>query len=204
MNDAPVVRIDAPMLAAAFPREYQDVAKRAAVELIGNLALRYWWGQSTAQVQGETVLIPVRLHFLNSGFPLSEVDDAWLFTRALKTRSTDRYLRQRALRDLLHHPQPWAAPFIVALVGGYVIQILDDIFEALTPELEQSLRHFIRQNTPLWNTTKRRVTSYWNAYYRRQWGGEVVPVFSPVDYVGFKIVNRLEASASRQHFVASL
>jgi hypothetical protein len=48
----------------------------------------------------------------------------------------------------------------------------------------------------LWKTTKRRVTSYWDAYYRRR-GREVSLVFPRDDYVGFKIVERIETPAFR-------
>jgi hypothetical protein len=47
-----------------------------------------------------------------------------------------------------------------------------------------------------WKTTERRVTSYWDAYYRRR-GGEVALVFYRDDYVGFKIVKRIETAAFR-------
>ncbi|KQR12116.1 hypothetical protein ASF78_13185 [Cellulomonas sp. Leaf334] len=42
-------------------------------------------------------------------------------------------MRQRALRRLLSAPvvAPWMTPFVVQLVGEYVVQIVDDIAEAL-------------------------------------------------------------------------
>jgi len=62
--------------------------------------------------------------------------------------------------------EPWCAPFIVALLGEYVVQILDDIDTALTPQKIETLGQFIAQNEVYWQTTKHRVTSYWNVYHR--------------------------------------
>ena len=184
------------MLAAAFPRKHQNAAIVAGERVIESLDQRYWWGQFESQVDGERVLIPVRLHFASCGPALSNSDESWLLSRALETRSTDGYRRQRAIGDLLQNPQSWTAPFVVSLIGGYVIEILDDISAALTPELEQSLGKFIGANKPLWETTKSRVTSYWDAYYRRRQSGGCGLVFSREAYVGFKIVDRLETAAS--------
>ena len=50
---------------------------------------------------------------------------------------------------MLQHPQAWTTPFIVLLIGGYVIEILNDILAALTSELEKSLGKFIADNKPL-------------------------------------------------------
>ncbi|WP_156374161.1 hypothetical protein [Cellulomonas sp. Leaf334] len=52
---------------------------------------------------------------------------------AVHTRSHDGWVRQRALRRLLSAPvvAPWMTPFVVQLVGEYVVQIVDDIAEAL-------------------------------------------------------------------------
>ena len=80
------------------------------------------------------MLIPARLHFVSGGLQLTQSDEAWLFARALQTRSNDGFERQLAARDLLPEIRPWAAPFIVALIGEYIVEILDDIAAALTTE----------------------------------------------------------------------
>jgi hypothetical protein len=202
-DESKSAKIDVPMLVAAFPSKHGAAALAAAKKVIGDLDLRYWWGNIAAEIDGETVLIPNRLHFASNGVNLSTVDKSALFSRALETRSTDGYQRQRALNDLLQHPQSWSAPFIVLLIGGYVIEILNDIRAALTPELVTSLEEFITDNNSLWETTKRQVTSYWNAYYRDRWRNEGRPVFSREEYVGFSIIDLLETAAAARDHAAS-
>ncbi|RPF72128.1 hypothetical protein [Aurantiacibacter spongiae] len=121
----------------------------------------------------------------------------------MQTRSNDGFQRQRAARDLLNDLEPWGAPFIVALIGEYIVQILDDIAAALTPENAQTLGSYIAQNSGYWQTTKRRVTSYWNVYYRSElasgsrpkWARDFRPLFKKNEYVGFRLIERLEAAA---------
>ena len=91
----------------------------------------------------------------------------------------------------------WAAPFIITLIGEYIIEILDDVSEAMTAELEQTLQGFIVGNTAFWETTKRKVTSYWNAYYRPRMRNEGRPVFRHDEYVGFRLIDQLEAAGSK-------
>jgi hypothetical protein len=203
MSEELPVQIDVAGIAAAFPTKHLTVATAAGTEVVRHLDSRYWWGQFKANVEGDAVLIPVRLHFASQAQILPESDRAWLFARALQTRSTDGFERQCAMRDLLQHRDAWASPFIISLIGEYVVEILDDISEALSPEMEQILGVFIADNKALWETTKHRVTSYWDVYYRGRYGSRPGHVYSREDYVGFKIVDRLSAAASMQVGAAS-
>ncbi|GAA3268766.1 hypothetical protein GCM10020258_40570 [Sphingomonas yabuuchiae] len=80
-------------------------------------------------------------------------------------------------------------------LGEYIVEILDDVSEALTPEVQQILAAFIIDNQAFWATTKRRVTSYWNAYYRSRYASELRRAYRRDEYVGFHLTNRLEAAA---------
>ena len=190
-----LTKIDGPMLAAAFPIEHRQVAMLAGQEAARLLAPRQWTERFAVQLEGESVLIPARLHFTSNRLALPETDEAWRFARALQTRSNDGFERQRAARDLLRSAESWSAPFIVALIGEYIVEILEDVSDALTPELEQTLGAFILDNEPFWVTTKRRITSYWNAYYRSSWASELRRAYRRNEYVGFRLADRLEAAA---------
>lgn len=187
--------IDGPMLAAAFPIEHQRAALLAGQAAAQLLAPRQWTERFAVQSASDTVLIPVRLHFASNQLALPESDEAWRFVRALQTRSGDGFERQRAARDLLRDTETWVAPFIVTLIGEYIVEILDDVSNALTPELERTLGRFIVENEAFWVTIKRRVTSYWNAYYRSSWASELRRAYRRNEYVGFKLTERLEAAA---------
>lgn len=202
-DDDHPIKIDSALLAAAFPSKHRTSAMLASDKVARNADLKYWWGQFAAQVEGETVLIPTRIHFTSRVPALPKGNDAWLFSRALWTRSTNGFERQQAVVDLLQQPSSWSAPFVISLIGSYVIEILDVIFLALTPTQEQLLGSFIAENGAFWETTKRRVTSYWDAYHRLRRNSECGPVFSCGEYVGFKIVNRLEMAASQHAITAN-
>lgn len=187
--------IAGPMLAEAFPVEYRSEAMSAGDAAARLLAPRQWTERFPVQVGAQRVLIPARLHFMSDRLPLTESDEAWPFARALQTRSNDGFERQRAAADLLAGLQPWGAPFIVALIGEYVVEILDDIAAALTPELARTLGTFIVCNEVYWNTTKQRVASYWNAYYRARWLNEYGRAERREEFVGFRLIQQLEAAA---------
>ena len=189
--------MDANMLAAAFPVEHAPAVLSAAQETARLLSPRQWTGRFAVQVASDEVLIPTRLHFASTRLALLESDKAWPFARALQTRSNDGFERQRAARDLLRNTEAWGAPFIVGLIGEYIVEILQDVDDALTPELEQVLGAFIVDNAAFWATTKRRVASYWNAYYRSNWVSDLRKAYRRHEYVGFDLIYRLDAAASR-------
>jgi hypothetical protein len=74
---------------------------------------------------------------------------------------------------------------------------LDDISGAMTPEIEQTIGTFIVHNPDYWNTIKRRVTSYWNVYYRARWLGGPGRAERRDEYVGFRLTQQIEAAAYR-------
>lgn len=187
----------APMLAEAFTSEHRKFAATAAKIVAQRLAPRQWTERFAVLVEGEEVLIPARLHFLDEQVTSASDAESWPFVRALQTRSNDGFERQRATRDLLGRPQPAFAPFIVALIGEYVVEILEDIFAGMTPEFECQIGSFLAANPPYWNTIKRRVTSYWNAYYRARWLQDQGRPERRNEYVGTRLVERLDAALLR-------
>ncbi|WP_313443090.1 hypothetical protein [Novosphingobium sp.] len=186
-NQTMLTEIDGPMLAEAFPAECLPAAVIAGTEVAQRLMLRQWTDRFAVHIGFQSVLIPSRLNFSPDQLIMVETEEVRRFVRALETRSNDGFERQRAARDLLVTMEPWGAPFILSLVGEYVIEILEDIASAITPENEQILGTFITQNEAYWNTIRRRVASYWNVYYRS---------YPRTKYVGFELVKRLEAAAS--------
>jgi hypothetical protein len=202
-NEDMLIELDGSMLAAAFPTGHRQAALLAGHEAARLLAPRQWTERFAVRVEAETVVIPARLHFASDRLALAETDAAWSFVRALQTRSNDGFERQRAARDLLRNADPWFAPFIVALIGEYIVEILQDVSEELTPELERTLGAFIRDNEAFWARTKRRITSYWNAYYRWSRASELRQAYPRDRYVGFTLVDRLEAAAFERARIAS-
>lgn len=87
---------------------------------------RTWRGLVVA---GEAVVIPSRIYSpARSPHLASALSPAELaVTAAIYSRHADGRVRQRALGTLLDFDEPWTAPFIVQLLGEYVIQICADI-----------------------------------------------------------------------------
>jgi hypothetical protein len=185
--------VDAAMLVQAFPVEAQPIAMVAAQHVADAFVQEQSTYRFAVRVQGQAVVIPQRLYLAPERLAVSASEEVWRFTRALQTRSCDGFERQGAARDLLDRLEPWSAPYIVALIGEYIVEILDDIFARLTPENAQMLAGFIGENPAYWSKTKRRVTSYWDAYYRYGRGGQ-----RRDSYVGFRLVDRLDAIISER------
>jgi hypothetical protein len=195
-NQEMLTEINALLLAEAFSPEHRGLSVLASEAVARGLAPRQWTERFAVLAEGQSVLIPARLHFASSRLQLNRNDESWLFARALQTRSNDGFERQRATRDLLPNLKPWAAPFIVALIGEYIVEILDDIAATLTPEDALTLGAFVIENQGYWNTVKRRVMSYWDVYYRSPRGSETRHAYKRDEYVGFRLINRLEMAAS--------
>lgn len=189
--------IDVATLVAAFPAEKREIAVLAGADTTLRLAQRQWTEQFPVQVGGETLLIPARLYFASGKSTSLEGSREWLFVQALQTRSNDGFERQRACRNLLKAMEPSTAPFVVALVGEYVVEILNDIAAAMSPEIEQTIGAFIVRNEAFWDATKQRVASYWNVYYRARWLNDLGRAERRDEYVGFQLIELFEAAASR-------
>lgn len=171
-------------------------ANRAAQVVEGNLVPGHCTPKVsdsfTVRVEGEAVWIPERLYF-PQGYQsaLSPDDPAWLAEQCLQTRSLDGYQRQRAMRHLLQSLEPWNAPFVVAIIGSYVIEILNDIDERLADDNCAILRAFLVENPHFWALTKCRVASCWNVYHREFQVGRGKK-FCASGYVGRRLIDRIE------------
>lgn len=129
------------------------------------------WGD--IRVDGETLVIPYRQydHPLNPSGLDRQSQLMWL---AWFTRSHDGRTRQTAVRGLFEQPEAWVGPFIVQLLGEYVVEIATDIaaFVDTTvvsdPAWTEVFRTFWADNPGFVELSRARATSYWNEYYKRQ------------------------------------
>ena len=135
-------------------------------------------------VEEETVRIPYRVYHdvaLINQASLSTVQTQFL--DCLLTRHHDGYIREEHLKKIVGSNNVWIPPFVVQLVGEYVIEVLYAIRDALG-NLDHSLyRAFLISNPAFLNLTKHRVASYRACYY---------PGVDKSKYVGFEIVSFLD------------
>jgi hypothetical protein len=74
----------------------------------------------------------------------------------------------------------WIPPFVVQLVGEYVIEILFVIHKNLLNLNTSLYEQFLRMNPGFLAITEQRVISYWNCYHR--WN------YTRDEYIGFEVL----------------
>lgn len=123
----------------------------------------------TVCVQGELLSAPGRIYCkpgdLRAAIAQSS-DDTRLLALSLGTRHSDGRIREECLRQIVAVDRPWLAPFVVQLLGEYVIEIVEVIAAAIHEHGPARLAGFTQENPRFMATTRRRATSYWHCYHR--------------------------------------
>lgn len=154
----------APILAQGFPLRLAARARAVAGRLvIEQPRLPPFF---SVRLAGEDLLIPERL-YCEPGtlMAATEVEGVeGLIALCLGTRHHDGFVRERCLRRLLAAREDWIVPFVVRLVGEYVVEIVA-LIEAALPELDTAAYGaFLRENPRFLALTEQRVLSYWFVY----------------------------------------
>jgi hypothetical protein len=167
-------------LARAFPpglHESLSVAldglPRAAHSPTGSITAsnsREWPGIT---VHAEPLEIPYRIYndvpAIDPGRQGSGVQVA---IDCLYTRHHDGFVRQAALRRVLAAEYAWTIPYVVQLLGEYVVEICEDIERfaeselPARPVLASEVRSFADENPEFIGLTQQRSISYWECYQR--------------------------------------
>jgi hypothetical protein len=173
----------------AFPSELEaDVLTVVAIlpETRTALSVSYIGPVTLA---GQPIQIPARLYHPEP--PPADVDRLSprqaLILGCLYTRNHDGYVRERALREIIASHEPWVTPFVVQLLGEYVIQILYLLDQQLTEEHRPVYSAFLAENSAFFELTRQRVISYWDCYYRGEFPRR------RDEYVGMRLLRRLES-----------
>jgi hypothetical protein len=119
-------------------------------------------------LNGCPLRIPARIYHPELGSAdiasLSQTEQS--IAACLYTRHHDGHVRQRALEHALEIDEAWAAPFVVQILGEYVIELVEMVAVAVTGPPKTSFVTFLRENPSFLQLTTERATSYWNEYYR--------------------------------------
>lgn len=152
---------------AAFPPDRGVSATGAARLLLPFVDPNYRQQPLKVIVRGKTVYIPKRIHVIGLCEAKLEEEHALLpAAQCLRTRSTDGYERQAALRHMLPLNEPWSIPFVVLLAGEYVVEIIDDILASMPMLNPEAYTEFVRENRDMMRLLRSKATSYWDCYYR--------------------------------------
>ncbi len=70
------------------------------------------------------------------------------------------------MRQLIGVQRPWVVPFVIQLLGEYVLEIVEVIAAAIPLMNAGQFADFVRENPGFMATTRRRAISYWDCYHR--------------------------------------
>ena len=161
----------APILEAIPFRESQRADYLALLAVLPNAEFE---GPSTFEVRvyDDVLAIPYRIY--NAEVPKDVVASLSLtqqmMLHCLFTRHHDGFVRQRHLARLLGAQEPWVVPYVVALIGEYVVEIVHDIEQGLRDLENDDKRRrlygrFAADNPRFLQLTRSRVASYWSEYH---------------------------------------
>jgi hypothetical protein len=175
-----------------FPAKLQPVA----LALVSALSASEQWPASQGfivRVQSERLSAPNRVYYEPihlRALVRSSSEEARVLALCLGTRHCDGFVREECMRELVAVDRPWVVPFAVQLIGEYVLEIVEVIAAALREANAVTYGEFVRDNPEFMATTRRRVTSYWDCYYRARFP-------APETYPGFLALQEVEAMRER-------
>jgi hypothetical protein len=139
------------------------------------------------RLQGEALDIPSRVYVPEPTDVGALGATGEAIVACIYSRHHDGFVREKQVPHLLASNAPWVAPFVVQLIGEYVVEILE-LLAAHADRLETApYRDFVAENPQFLSLTRRRMISYWNCYYRQR---------SPrlADHVGNRLIEALARS----------
>lgn len=186
---------EAEIIRNAFPPEVREDVDSLLVKFdVG--AIHSTKGFDRVVVEKEMIDIPSRIYYnppyslTNSKFTQIEME----ILNCIFSRHYDGYVRQEAVLNIISSDKNWTIPYIVRIIGEYVIEILRDIDARFETINKANLVSFIRQNPAFYNRTRSRVSSYWDCYYRGQFpekpGGVKIP--EKQRYIGFQLLDKID------------
>jgi hypothetical protein len=134
-------------------------------------------------MENERIRLPYRIYYQEfSDLELKKFTDVQArLINCYFTRHHNGYVRQRSLKMLLNSRKimNWEVPYIFALCGEYVVEIVEDIYSNFNIIDNDDIIKFVKLNPSFTMLTEGRIASYWGEYYRTY--------SSKKDYNGFKL-----------------
>jgi hypothetical protein len=119
-------------------------------------------------LDGEIVQIPYRIYCSKFTLLRNVLAGGVAGTMALclGSRHHDGYVRERCVKKLLELDDEWIVPYVIQLLGEYVMEIAQHIERALPALRAEHYAKFLSENEDYFAKTESRAISYWNVYYR--------------------------------------
>lgn len=116
------------------------------------------------------------------------------------SRHHDGFVREKCLKEFVTSNNSFTVPYILQLLGEYVIEIIEVIYQNREKLNKANLVAYISENPDHYEKTRQRVYSYWDCYYRRaypKYRRDVAPRGeSYFDYPGIKMVKYINTLLS--------
>ncbi|MFZ7133324.1 MAG: hypothetical protein ACOWWR_13310 [Eubacteriales bacterium] len=138
-------------------------------------------------INGESLHIPSRIYWQQPDQAVIDklTEIQFLILACLYTRSSDGFIRDRYIELIVRHPEEWAIPYIIQLLGEYVIEIIYVIEQNLKCLNKEPFSKFKKENPEFIRLTREHITSYWNVYRRRE-------INKLKDDPGYKVMHHLD------------
>jgi len=135
-------------------------------------------------INNEPVYIPYRIYSPEPKLPSQISDLHRTIISCIYTRHHNGFVREKYLASLFGLPYSWVPPFVLQLVGEYVLEIVLLIHKHID-ELDPTIyNRFAKENDAFIALIKAKAISYWDCYHRWQnWKFR--------DYAAFKVMNAL-------------
>jgi len=155
-------------------------------------------------IDGNNVVMPMRIYTdemeLNNLDKLTKIQKEIVY--CFYSRHYDGYIREKCLRQIIKSNSNFVSAFILQLLGEYVIEIIEVIYNNRQEINMHNLILHINENSNHYEITKQRVYSYWDCFYR----GEYVKYKAHVkpkgktylDYPGIKTIKYINKFLSNK------
>jgi hypothetical protein len=135
------------------------------------------------RVEGEAVDIPYRLWL-----PQPESDRGQgvesVISSCLFTRNHDGFVRQNHLSGIIDSAQSFVVPFVLQLLGEYVVEIGEEIVGHLDRLPIKQYQSFAEENDEYLGRLQAKLVSYYVCYYRRRYPLTQYPPFIALQEMG--------------------
>jgi len=165
----------------AFPKKCANDVK-AVSNFLQYDSHGYHNGVEQITVGNETISMPYRIYYFELTDlvfeVLTESQKRLLYCYFLCHH--DGYVRHKYLKKIIESNKiyDYELPYIVSLIGSYVIEISEEIYNHFDLLIDSGLDYFICDNTLFIKKVESRIASYWGEYFKS---------ISKEKYFGFKI-----------------
>ena len=191
-NQTDIIAEDKILLLTSFPLEL----KEELANLLDRISIHSQHsihGTFPVTLRNNELQIPTRVYWEEHRLlePRGLSDNQITLLSCILTRHHNGFVREKHLKQIISFDAYWTIPYLVQLIGEYIVEIVQKIDEDFNRLNKKHLIRFIEDNPIYWHRTKSRVISYWDCYYRKRSDIQITGFYKD-DYPGVQLVNKIE------------